>query len=66
MRHSSTVPEIKKWNIDHVDSDDPSLIQQIQSKVLPKRGIWANKNQILITAGSQNAIYILASLLVKE
>ena len=66
VRHTSTVPEIKKWNIDHVDSDDPSLIQQIQSKVLPKRGIWANKNQILITSGSQNAIYILASLLVKE
>ena len=43
VRHSSTVPEIKKWNIDHVDSDDPSLIKQIQSKVLPKRGIWANQ-----------------------
>ncbi len=66
VRHSSTVPEIKKWNIDHVDSDDPSLIKQIQSKVLPKRGIWANQNQILITSGSQNAIYILSSLLVKE
>ncbi len=66
VRHSSTVPEIKKWNIDHVDSDDPSLIKQIQSKVLPKRGIWASKDQILITSGSQNAIYILSSLLVKE
>ena len=66
VRHSSTVPEIKKWNIDHVDTDDPTLIKQIQSKVLPKRGIWANKNQILITAGSQNAIYILASLLVDQ
>jgi GntR family transcriptional regulator/MocR family aminotransferase len=65
VRHSSTVPEIKKWNIDHVDSDDPSLIKQIQSKVLPKRGIWANKDQILVTSGSQNAIYILSSLLVK-
>mgnify|MGYP002525641437 CR=1 FL=1 len=66
VRHSSTVPEIKKWNNDHVDTDDPTLVKQIQSKVLPKRGIWANKNQILITAGSQNAIYILASLLVNQ
>ncbi len=64
VRLSSTVPEIKKWNVDHVDTDDPSLIKQIQSKVLPKRGIWANKDQILITSGSQNAIYILANLLV--
>ena len=66
VRHSSTLPEIQKWNIDHVDNDDPSLIKQIQSKVLPKRGIWANKDQILITSGSQNAIYIVASLLVKQ
>lgn len=63
---SSTVPEIKKWNIDHVDSDDPSLVNQIQSKVLPKRGVWANKNQILITSGSQNAIFMIASLLVNN
>ena len=66
VRHSSTLPEIQKWNIDHVDKDDPSLIKQIQSKVLPKRGIWANKDQILITSGSQNAIYIIASLLAKQ
>jgi GntR family transcriptional regulator/MocR family aminotransferase len=66
VRHSSTLPEIQKWNIDHVDNDDPSLIKQIQSKVLPKRGVWANKDQILITSGSQNAIYIIASLLVKQ
>ncbi|MDC3315984.1 PLP-dependent aminotransferase family protein [Candidatus Thioglobus sp.] len=66
VRHSSTLPEIQKWNADHVDNDDPSLIKQIQSKVLPKRGIWANKDQILITSGSQNAIYMIASLLTKQ
>lgn len=66
VKYTSTIQEIKKWNIDSVDHDDPSLIKQIQSKVLPKRGIWANKNQILVTAGSQNAIYILASLLVSQ
>ena len=66
VRHSSTLPEIQKWNIDHVDSDDQSLIKQIKSKVLPKRGIWANKDQILITSGSQNAIYMIASLLTKQ
>ena len=38
VRHSSTLPEIQKWNIDHVDGDDPSLIKQIQAKVLPKTG----------------------------
>ena len=24
VRHSSTLPEIQKWNLDHVDNDDPS------------------------------------------
>ena len=66
VRHSSTLPEIQKWNMDHVDIDDPSLIKQIQSKVLPKRGVWANKDQILITSGSQNAIYMIASLLTNQ
>ena len=27
VRHSSTLPEIQKWNIDHVDSDDPIFNQ---------------------------------------
>ena len=66
VKYTSTTQEIKKWNIDSVDHDDPSLIKQIQSKVLPKRGIWVNKDQILVTAGSQNAIYILASLLISQ
>lgn len=42
------------------------MIKQIQSKVLPKRGIWADKNQILFTAGSQNAIYMIARLLINK
>ena len=52
--------------MDHIDIYDPSLIKQIQSKVLPKRGVWANKDQILITSGSQNAIYMIASLLTNQ
>ena len=66
VKQSSSVAEIKKWNVDHIDEDDPLLIEQIQSKVLPRRGIWAGKDEILITAGSQNAMYLLTSLLVNE
>ncbi len=66
IRSTSSVQEIRKWNIDYIDEDDPFLIEQIQTKVLPRRGIWANNNEILLTAGSQNAMYIVASLMVDQ
>ena len=64
IRATSSVQEIRKWNTDYIDEDDSFLIEQIQSKVLPRRGIWANKNEILLTSGSQNAMYIITSLMV--
>lgn len=64
IRATSTVQEIRKWNIDYIDQDEPFLIEQIQSKVLPRRGIWVKADEILLTSGSQNAMYIIASLMV--
>ena len=64
IRSTSSIQEIRKWNIDYIDEDDPFLIEQLQSKVLPRRGIWAKNNEILLTSGSQNAMYIIVSLLV--
>lgn len=48
---------------DRVDADDSLLVEQIQSRVLPRRGVWASSDQILITLGAQNALYLLAELL---
>lgn len=53
-----------EWIFDGVDRDDPLLIEQLRTRVLPKRGIWAEPEQILITLGSQNALYLLATLLM--
>ena len=66
VKQSSSVGEIKKWNVDHIDQDDQILINQIQGKVLPRRGIWAGRDEILVTSGSQNAMYLLTSLLVND
>ena len=52
------------WLNDRFDRDDEMLIEQLRSRVLPKRGIWAQPNEILITIGSQNALYLLATLLM--
>lgn len=45
------------------EADDPELIKQIRTKMLPRRGITAAADEILITVGKQNALYLLTRLL---
>jgi GntR family transcriptional regulator/MocR family aminotransferase len=47
-----------------VDRDDPLLIEQVQARLLPRRGIFANPDEIIVTLGAQNALYMLATLLM--
>lgn len=54
------------WTNDTWAHDDPLLIEQIRRRLLPRRGIHATEDQILVTLGAQNALYIIASLLVSE
>lgn len=63
-RDAVSVQAIRDWTSDRYDSDDPLLIEQIQKRILPSRGIQADPDQILITIGSQQALYLLAQLLL--
>ncbi len=65
-RQSLAVQAITAWMPDSVDNDDPLLLEQIQNRVLPPRGLWVNTDQILVTMGAQNALYLLARLLVES
>ncbi|MEH6579018.1 MAG: PLP-dependent aminotransferase family protein [Amphritea sp.] len=65
-RDAVSVQAIRDWTSDRYDSDDPLLIEQIQKRILPSRGIQADKDEILITVGSQQALYLLAQLLLDE
>lgn len=65
-RQSLAVQAITEWMPDSVDNDDPLLLEQIQNRVLPPRGLWVSTDQILVTMGAQNALYILARLLINE
>ncbi|WP_417227186.1 PLP-dependent aminotransferase family protein [Amphritea sp.] len=65
-RDAVSVQAIRDWTSDRYDSDDPLLIEQIQKRILPSRGINAEKDEILVTIGSQQAIYLLTQLLVNE
>ncbi|MEZ5774051.1 MAG: PLP-dependent aminotransferase family protein [Hyphomicrobiaceae bacterium] len=52
------------WTNDTWAHDDPLLVEQIRRRILPRRGIMAADDEILVTLGAQNALYLLASLLV--
>lgn len=57
---------VRSWTGDNVDADDPILIEQLQQWVLPRRGIFVSPDQILVTVGAQQALFIAASLLLNQ
>ena len=61
---SLLAPAVKKWSQDHVDRDHEGLINQIQHRLLPARGIASQRDEILVTAGAQMACFLLAHVLI--
>lgn len=59
-----SVLDIREWAPDLILGDDPSLIQQVQARVLPRRGVFALPEEIVVTVGAQQALYLLADLLM--
>ncbi|MCB1462486.1 MAG: PLP-dependent aminotransferase family protein [Nitratireductor sp.] len=53
------------WTDDRYAADDPTLVEQIRQKVLTRRGILASPDEIIVTLGAQNALYLLGQLLVR-
>ncbi len=54
------------WSADTLDNDDEMLVEQIRTRILPRRGILVGEDQILVTMGAQMGLYLLASLLVDQ
>jgi GntR family transcriptional regulator/MocR family aminotransferase len=59
-----SVSEVRGWAADLIDGDDPLLLEQIQARLLARRGVWATPDEILVTVGAQHALFLLATLLV--
>ncbi len=57
--------QMPAWANDSVESDSPQLLQQLRQRLLNTRGIYADDDEILITLGSQNALYILGTIFAK-
>ena len=49
---------------DYYDGDDPLLIEYLLRQILPRRGIAAREDEVLLTLGAQNALWIAAQSLL--
>lgn len=58
--------EFDSLTSDYAERDDPELISFIARHTLPRRGILARPEQILITVGAQNALWIIAQILLAQ
>jgi len=62
-RLSLGVADVNEWSTGAGDADDPKLIEEIRTKILTRRGIQAASDEILITMGTQNSLYIVSQML---
>ncbi|MFT5508965.1 MAG: GntR family transcriptional regulator/MocR family aminotransferase [Hyphomicrobiaceae bacterium] len=58
--------EMAFWTGDSVETDSPQLIQQLRQRLLGYRGIHARDDEILITLGAQNALFIVSLLFPRD
>jgi GntR family transcriptional regulator / MocR family aminotransferase len=65
-RQALSKTAMEEASCDNYYVDDASLVEQICKRLLPRRGIRVNTDQILVTLGCQNAIYLLASLMMNQ
>jgi GntR family transcriptional regulator/MocR family aminotransferase len=49
---------------DMYDRDDPLLIEHLLRSILPRRGIAAREDEVLLTLGAQNALWIAVATLL--
>jgi len=65
-RQALSLPAVREWASDSFTDDDPRLIEQIRTLLLPRRGVFVQPEEILLTVGAQHAIFLLSALLIDE
>jgi GntR family transcriptional regulator/MocR family aminotransferase len=55
--------QLQRWAPDFEADDVPDLVEQIRLRVLPKRGVFALAEEIVVTVGAQQAFHLLAEAL---
>ncbi|GCE88864.1 GntR family transcriptional regulator [Komagataeibacter diospyri] len=66
MKKTVNLRGLGLWAGDMIDEDDPDLLEQICLQILPRRGIWASEQEIIITVGAQHALFMALKILVSS
>jgi len=64
VRDSVNAVEVRNWATDYSETDDHLLVEQLIQRVLAKRGIVAHPDEVLVTVGGQQALYLAIRLLL--
>lgn len=64
VRQAMSRKWMEDWTDDRFNADDPMLVEQIRQRILTRRGVFAAANEVLVTLGAQNALYLAAQLLL--
>ena len=64
VRDSVNAIEVGNWATDYSAIDDGMLIEQLIQRVLARRGIVARPDEVLVTVGGQQALYLALKLLL--
>lgn len=64
VRQAMSRQWLDAWTADRFARDDAMLVDQIRKRILPRRAVAAGEDEILVTLGAQNALFLLAQLLV--
>lgn len=65
VRLASCPRDAAQWSDGNGELDDPLLVEEIRSKVLPERGISALPEEVLVVASARQGVQFLVSLLVQ-
>ncbi|NRB05139.1 MAG: PLP-dependent aminotransferase family protein [Rhodobacteraceae bacterium] len=58
--------DFRSLTTDYYDQDDPQLTEFIARNTLARRGITANPDDVLITLGAQNALWLAVTVLLSR
>lgn len=61
-RQALEVAAVRRWGQDNAEGGSDALIDQLIRRVLPRRGISAKPDEVLLTMGTQHGLYLLSAL----
>lgn len=65
-KQAQEIQSVKEWSVDSYVDDDAMLIEEIRTGLLPRRGIHVSGDEILLTLGTQYALYLISSLFIDQ